>query len=90
MSWLSIFFKKDTVKAFLDVALKLLKMLLGGVASELQRIARAEVALAEESGKSGQEKYEAAFKAIKARFPELRESAINLALEIAVNALISK
>ena len=87
MSWFSAFFKRDTVKAFLKIGLRLLKLFLGGVAESLQAIAQDEVSRAEQSGKSGKEKYEAAFKAVKARFPELRESAINLAIEIAVNAL---
>lgn len=87
MSWFSAFFKRGSVKAFLKLGLKLLKLFLGGVAESLQAIAQDEVEKAEESGMSGAEKYEAAFKAIKARFPELRESAINLAIEIAVNAI---
>ena len=82
------FFKQDSVKSFLNVALKLLKMVLGGVARDLQRIALEEVTLAEESGLSGQEKYEIAYKALKKRFPEIRESALNLALEISVSALL--
>ena len=82
------FFKQDSVKAFLAVALKLLKMVLGGVARDLQAIALEEVTLAEESGKTGQEKYEIAYRALKKRFPEVRESALNLALEIGVSALL--
>ena len=82
------FFKQDNVKAFLAVALKLLKMVLGGVAANLQTVAREEVARAEASGKTGQEKYEDAYKAIKKRFPEIKESALNLALELAVSALL--
>lgn len=87
MSWLSVFFKKDSVKAFLNLAFKLLKTLLGQIGENLLSVAKQEVYLAEKSGKTGTEKYNEAFKAIKRRFPELRESAINLAIEIAVNAL---
>lgn len=87
MSWFSSFFRRDNVKAFLDLALRLLKMILGNIAKDLSKIAQEEVRLAEESGKSGQEKYETAYKAIKKRLPEVRESAVNLAIEIAVNAL---
>ena len=87
MSWFSIWFRRDSVKAFLDLALKLLKMILGNVARDLSTIAQEEVKRAEENGKSGTEKYEAAYKAIKKRFPEVRESAINLAIEVSVNAL---
>lgn len=85
--WWGSFFSKDNVSAFLNLALKIMKMIIGRVANDLNRIAQEEVARAEASGKSGTEKYEAAFKAIRARFPELRESAINLAIELGVNAL---
>jgi len=87
MSWLSAFFRQDKVQMFLRAALSLLKILLGGVADSLNTIAQEEVKKAELSGKSGQEKYEAAFKGIKVRLPELRDSAINLAIELAVSAL---
>ena len=82
------FFQKDSVKAFLDLALKILKMVLGQTGVMLQTIAQEEVAKAEASGKTGLEKYEMAYKAIKKRFPEVRESAVNLAIELAVNALV--
>ena len=66
MSWLSVFFKKDNVKVFLNLALNLLKLLLGGIASNLSTIAQEEVAKAEASGKNGDDKYTAAFAGIKA------------------------
>lgn len=87
MSWISSFFRRDSVKAILDIGLRLLKMLLGGIANDLQRIAMEEVKIAEASGATGTEKYEMAFKAIKKRLPTLRENAINLAIELSLGAL---
>ena len=81
-----LFFKKDSVRVFLELSLKLLKIILGNVANNLSNIAQEEVQKAEASGKSGQDKYETAYKAIRARLPQVRESAINLAIELAVNA----
>ena len=89
MSWLSSFFRKNSVKAILNFGKSILKIFLGEVAKDLQEIAWSEVKRAEESGKSGIEKYEAAFKAIKTRFPEIRESLVNHAIETAVLALNS-
>ncbi len=89
MSWLSSFFRKDSVKAILDAGVKILKLLIGRAAENLQTIAKEEVDRAEASGKTGTEKYEIAFKAIKARFPEMKESFINHAIETAVLALLA-
>lgn len=87
--WFKSIFTKDNVKAILDLGLSILKMILGSVAHDLAEIAKQEVINAEASGKTGKEKYEIAFIAIKKRLPEVRDSAINLAIEIAVNALLS-
>lgn len=81
------FFRRDTVKAILKTALSLLKLLLGKVAKDLQEIALEEVQKAEATGATGQKKYEMAYEGIKNRLPGLRESAINLAIELAVSAL---
>ena len=87
MSWLTVFFRRDSVKVILKLGEKLLKIVLGKVASNVQEIAAQEVSRAEASGKTGVEKYEAAFKGVKARFPEMKESFINFAIETAVVAL---
>ena len=89
MSWLSSFFRKDSVKSILNLGLQILKLFLGKVAGELQRVAQEEVAKAEASGKIGAEKYEIAFKAIKARLPQVKESLINYAIEQSVLALMA-
>ena len=81
------FFQRDNVKAFLKAALAILKLVARDTAGNLQIIAQEEVNKAEQAGKSGQEKYETAYKAVKKRFPELRESAINLAIELSVSTL---
>ena len=81
------FFNRDNVKAFLNLGLQILKMVAGSVATDIQRITQEEVNKAEVAGKTGTEKYETAYKAIKKRLPEVAERTINLALELAVNAL---
>lgn len=55
--------------------------------NDLQRVASDEVLKAEQSGKNGADKYEWAFKGIRDRFPQLKESFINTAIEVAVLAL---
>lgn len=89
MSWLSSFFRRDSVKAILDMGLSILKLLIGQAAESLQNIAKSEVDKAEVSGKTGSEKYEAAFKGVKARFPEMKEAFINHAIETAVVSLLA-
>lgn len=87
MSWLSVFFRKDSVKAVLEIGKSLLKIFIGKSADYLQEVAREEVFRAEQTGKTGLEKYEIAYKNIKSRLPQIKESVINLAIEIAVNWL---
>ena len=89
MSWFSNFLRKDTVKMILKLGEKLLKIVVGKTAQNLQYIASREVERAEASGKSGLDKYEAAFKGVRSSFPELREAFINSAIEVAVLALTS-
>lgn len=83
------FFNRDSVKAILKIGEKVIKMLVARGVDDLQRIAWQEVQSAESTGKSGLDKYEMAFKAVRKRFPEVKESVINLAIEMAVNALQS-
>ena len=90
MSWLSNLLKRDNVKAFLGLGLKILKLILGNAGDSLHRIANEEVIRAEQDGLTGEEKYMKAFQAIKNRLPEVRDSAINLAIELAVNALLTQ
>ena len=82
-----MFFKQDKVRAILKIALDLLKKLLGGIGKDLLAIAEDEVRKAEATGATGQKKYEMAYQGVKDRIPGLRESAINLAIELAVNAI---
>ena len=84
------FFAKDSVKAVLKIGIKLLKAFGIAVAEKLQDVANEEVYKAELTGKDGLEKYKLALKGVRSRFPELKESALNLAIEIAVNALTNK
>jgi len=84
MSWLSSFFRKDSTKALFNLARKILSIFVGRVADDLQKAAMLEVRAAEQSGKSGIDKYEAAFKVLRERFHKLPEYAINIAIETAV------
>jgi hypothetical protein len=87
MSWFSQWFKSVKWKAILDLGVQILKVFLGKVAEDLQKIAKEEVDKAERTGKTGAEKYEIALKALKKRFPDMKESFINHAIETAVLAL---
>ena len=87
MSWLSVFFRQDSVKIILKLAEKILKIILGSVANDLNTAAWNEVRAAEASGKDGLDKYQTAFRNLRAHFPQIRESALNLSIELAVNAL---
>lgn len=82
------FFRAPATKRILDMGVKLLKAAGVAAAEQLQRVAREEVERAELEG--GKDKYERAFKAIRGRIPgtrDIKESAINLAIETAVQAL---
>ena len=89
MSWFSNWLKSDSVKSILKLAERILKLIIGRVAEDVQRIAYEEVKIAEASGKDGLDKYEAVFKAMKKRFPSIKDSALNYAIEAAVLALQS-
>lgn len=89
MSWLSVFFKRDSVRAILDIGKKILAMFLGRLAEDLQRVAWEEVKKAQLTTGSGVQKARSAFEGIRARLPEISDSQINLALEIAVAAIKS-
>lgn len=89
MSWFSVFFRKESVQAILKLGAQILKVIVGKVAEDVQRIAWEEVKIAEQSGKSGADKYEMAFKALRKRFPDIRDSVINHSIETAVIALQS-
>ena len=82
------FFHSDTAKKILALGKLILEQVLGNMASSLSTITQEEVAKAEASGKA--DKYTVAFAAIRSRLPQIGESAINLAIEIAVSALKSK
>ena len=91
MSWFSAvvksWFTKDNVKRLLILGREILMMVVGQVGDKLSDIAKEEILKAEKSGLTGKEKAKAAFNGIKARLPEVGDKAINLAIEIAVNAL---
>lgn len=87
MSWLTAFFRRDSVKLILKWGEAILKLFLGKAAQELQNYAFAAVKAQEASGKSGLDKYEHAFKDIRTQFPDIKERLINTAIEVAVLAL---
>lgn len=81
------FFQKNSVKAIVALAVRILKVVLGNAARDLQTIAMEEVLKAEKSGESGIKKYEMAYAGIRDRFKgPVKEYVINLAIEAAVFA----
>ena len=91
MSWLSVFFKKDSVQAVLKAGLNILKAFIGKVGEDLQKIAQEEVALAEREFNAGRIKDKRKYvqDRLKARFPGIQEVFINHAIETAVIALLA-
>lgn len=91
MSWLSVFFRKDSVQAVLQAGLKILKAFIGKVGEDLQKIAQEEVATAETLYAAGKIPDKRAYvqERLKARFPQIREVFINHAIETAVIALMA-
>ena len=82
-------FRSDTFKNIVSLGTKILKAVVGQVGKQLQEIAMEEVLKSEKAGGTGLEKYNRAYKAIVERLKNssIRESDINLALEIAVSAI---
>ena len=88
-SFFKAFFSGSTVKMILKLGEQILKVFLGNIADKLQTVANEEVVKAEATGASGLDKYEQALKGIRLRFPEIKESVINFAIENAVLALLA-
>jgi hypothetical protein len=88
MSILSNWFKQASTKVILKSALAILKALAFGVGEQLWGVVRSEVAHVEGiPGLSGEEKARRVAKAVKAAFPEIKNSLVNLAIELAVSYL---
>lgn len=90
MSWLSSFFRRDSTKVIVNAIRKLLSLFVGRIADDLQKMALEEVYKAEITGKSGLDKYEMAFKALREKFKSLPEYALNIAIETAVARIDTK
>lgn len=86
-NYITSFFKSDLAKKILRLSLEVLKDFLGTAAAKLQSVVQEEVSKAEAEG--GANKYERVFKAVKARFPEIKEVLINKTIEDMVLALTS-
>lgn len=84
MSWLSVFFKKESVKAVIDLSIKLLQIIAGNFAKDMYKVVSEEVAKVEASGLPSKEKFNTVFEAVKKRFPQVKINTINLAIELAV------
>lgn len=91
MSWLSVFFRKSSVQAVLKWGQQILKIFIGKVAEDLQKIAQQEVADAQNLYALGkiQDKRTYVKDRLQARFPQIREVFINHAIETAVIALLA-
>lgn len=87
MSWLSNLLRKESFKLILKLGERILKIFLGKLAQSVQDIAFEEVIAAEQSGKSGLDKYQLVFKRLKERFPDIKNSALNLAIEVSIAAM---
>lgn len=84
MSWLSVFFKKESVKALVDMSIKLLRIIAGNFAKDMYTVVSEEVAKVEMANIPSKEKFSTVFEAVKKRFPQVRVNTINLAIELAV------
>ena len=90
MSWFSKWLTSNTVKAILGLSQKILKIFIGKAAQTLQDLALSEVRKAEATGKDGLAKYKMAFETIRYRFPNLKETLINHAIESACLVLMAE
>ena len=84
------FFKSSSGQKILSLGRQILKIYIGPLAQKAIDIAKEEVAKAELTTLAGPEKRLLAFRAIKARLSEVKDSAIDGALTLAVLALKSK
>lgn len=84
------FFKSSSGQKILALGRQILKIYIGPLAQKAIDIAKEEVAKAELLDVPGPEKRLIAFRAIKARASEVKDSAIDGALTLAVLALKSK
>lgn len=86
MSWLSSWLRRDSTKLVLSLVQKLIRVIVGKVADDLEKIALEEVKKAEASGLSGIEKYKMALSGIKGRpqYRDLPQYVLNIAIESAV------
>lgn len=84
------FFQSDLFKFIIKTGEDILKRVLGDIGSKVQSIALEEVTKAENTpGLTGTDKYNLAYKNIRDRIsdPTIAESAVNLAIELAVTAI---
>lgn len=84
MSWISVFFKKESTKVILKSALAILKVFAGDIAKELWDKTTVSVAKAEQMPLSGTEKARYVLGAIKSEWPEIKDHLANMLLELAV------
>ena len=84
------FFKSSSGQKILALGRQILKIYIGPLAKQALDVAKEEVAKAELLDIPGPEKRLLAFRAIKARLSEVKDSAIDGALTLAVLALKSK
>lgn len=83
------FFKSDLFKQLFNAGKEILITLLGDLGSQLHKIAMVEVERLNQAPK-GTDKYQIAYDNLRQQFPNVVEREINLAIELAVNAVAKK
>lgn len=92
-SFINQFFNRRSLEIAGKLLLKLLQAFAGRVGGELADAAMREVQKAEASGKSGAEKFEAAFVALRTKFKdkkEITDRLIRAAIEVTVERIDPK
>lgn len=84
MSWLSVFWKKESTQIILKSALAILKVFMGKVANEAWERVTVSVAKAEEMPLSGEQKAKYVINDLKAQWPGMKSHLANLIVELAV------
>ena len=92
MSWFTSFFTRDKVKLLENMAKTIAKLFLGRLAESAWEVTKDSVWRAEQSGLPGDEKFELAYKEIKATLmsPTIGKWVISLLIELSVGVMRSQ
>lgn len=84
MSWLSVFWKKESTQVILKSALAILKVFMGKVANDAWKMVTDAVSRAEDMPLTGQQKAKYVLDDLKSQLPGIKDHLANLMLELAV------